>query len=310
MRKIVVSAPGKIHLMGEHAVVWGKPALLTAVNRRLKVEAVTASQLTIKAFEEKLVKKAVMVTADYLKIKNPRVSLTITSDLPPGRHLGSSAAVGVAVVAALLYFFKKIWNLNLVNKLAYEVEKFQHVKPSGGDNSIVTFGGFLWYRQELPFLKSLWQLSFKLNRLFTQFYLIDTGQPAETTGEMIKLVADLVRKQPAKTQEILALNEQATKQAALALKENNEKSLKQAIKQGEKTLEALGVVSQKAVSLIKKLNQAGIAAKILGGGGRKTNVGFLLTFASNREKVEQIAGQFGYPVLPVKLGEEGVRLEN
>ena len=37
MKEIVVSAPGKIHLLGEHAVVYGKPALLVAINKRCTV---------------------------------------------------------------------------------------------------------------------------------------------------------------------------------------------------------------------------------------------------------------------------------
>ncbi len=40
MKKIKVSAPGKIHLMGEHSVVYGKPALLAAINKRVFVELV------------------------------------------------------------------------------------------------------------------------------------------------------------------------------------------------------------------------------------------------------------------------------
>src|SRR3989344_488945 len=132
MNKVIVSAPGKIHLMGEHAVVYGKPALLAAINKRLYAHVSSSdSGVVIETEEEKrLIEKAVEIVCTRFKINNPNVHIKITSAIPTGRHAGSSAAVSVATVGALLYFFKKIWNPNLINELAYEVEKFQHGTPS------------------------------------------------------------------------------------------------------------------------------------------------------------------------------------
>lgn len=308
---IVVSAPGKIHLMGEHAVVWGKPALLTAIDRRLYVEVSrTDKELEIETPIKKLVEKAVGVVSSYLQQKELRVRIKITSLIPAGKHIGSSAAVSVASVAGLLFFLKKIWNPSLFNELAYQVEKFQHGNPSGGDNSVVTFGGLVYFRKEFEFLKSIWQLPFKIaDDLNNCFYLIDTGFPVETTGEMVAWVAEWIKRNSKKGQIIFSENERATKEITLAIKNGDTDLLISAIKRGERTLEELGVVSRTAKLIIRKIEETGSVAKVLGGGGRKEGVGFILVFTREKDKIEKIAKAYNCRFEAVKLGEEGVRLE-
>ena len=139
---ITVSVPGKVHLVGEHAVVYGKPALLAAINLRLTV---TAQEGTNDATG--YVTQILEIVKKHFHVSSiPK--LTIHSEILSGYHLGSSAAVAVGVIAATSYFLKKIWNPQLFNQLAYEAEKLQHGNPSGGDNTAVTFGGFIWDRKE------------------------------------------------------------------------------------------------------------------------------------------------------------------
>ncbi len=215
---ITVSVPGKIHLMGEHAVVYGKPALLAAINLRLVVSVESSTKLEIISDEPTdYVRYAVEFLAKEYKLDGiPKVKITINSEIAAGYHLGSSAAVAVATVGALTYYFKKVWNPMAINQLAYEVEKKMHGNPSGGDNTAVTMGGFLWYRKELEFLKSMWELPLKTR--LTNFYLIDTGKPKETTGEMVAYVA-----KQKNLQKYFDENEVQTKRVAVALKTNDEK---------------------------------------------------------------------------------------
>ncbi|OGG24102.1 hypothetical protein A3A79_02810 [Candidatus Gottesmanbacteria bacterium RIFCSPLOWO2_01_FULL_43_11b] len=283
---ITVSVPGKVHLVGEHAVVYGKPALLAAINLRLTV---TAQEGTNDATG--YVTQILEIVKKHFHVSSiPK--LTIHSEILSGYHLGSSAAVAVGVIAATSYFLKKIWNPQLFNQLAYEAEKLQHGNPSGGDNTAVTFGGFIWYRKELEFLKSIWQLPIK-NKLI-KFFLIDTGKPKETTGEMVAFV-----KSQNNLQAFLNANEIQTKRLASAIKEGDENTLIDAIRKGERTLEGIGVVSKKAIPIIRAIEKSGGAAKILGGGGRKAGVGYLLCYTKRPPK----------EAIPIVLGEEGIRLE-
>jgi len=309
MKKVIVSVPGKVHLMGEHAVVYGKPALLAAINLRLSVSIEPSTKFEIISSEPTdHAQYAVDFLFDQFKVTNPPpINITIDSDIPAGYHLGSSAAVAVGLTGAMMFFFKKLWNPIRINELAYEIEKKQHGSPSGGDNTTVTMGGFIWFRKELEFLKSIWQLPFKPHASLHHFFLINTGRPKESTGEMVALVKERVQKEPEQTQKWLDLNEQQVKRVTVALKEGNETELLDAIQVGERTLEGMGVVSKKVIPLIRNIEKAGGVAKILGGGGKADGVGFLLCYHHDPKTVASLCKP--YTLQHIKLGEEGIRLE-
>ena len=282
--------------MGEHAVVYGKPALLAAINLRLKVSVEKAKKLDIVSNEPtEYVRHAVECVTQECRLQHlPKIRITIVSDIPAGYHLGSSAAVAVSTVGALLYFLKKMWDTTVVNRIAYEIEKQKHGNPSGGDNTAVTFGGLLWFRKECEFLKNMIQIPFSVPKTLNHFYLIDTGRPIETTGEMVAYV-----KTRRNLQKFLNDNEMQTKRIVTAFKEGDEKLLIDSVQTGERTLEDVGVVSNKAISMIRVIEKTGGAAKILGGGGKKDGVGYLLCYSHNPP----------HGAIPIELGGEGVRLE-
>ena len=84
--------------------------------------------------------------------------------------------------------------------------------------------------------------------------------------------------------EFLEANEVQTKRIAVAIKEGDEQTLIDAMQLGEKTLEEIGVVSEKAKEIIKKIEHAGGVAKILGGGGKTGGVGYLLCYSQSSKK--------------------------
>lgn len=318
MKKVVVSVPGKIHLMGEHAVVYGKPALLAAINLRMTItiEEVKQSSTREKHIEiistetTEYAEYAINFLLDQFKIvKYSPVKITIQSDIPSGFHLGSSAAVAVALSGAMMYFFTNLWNPIRINELAYEIEKKQHGNPSGGDNTAVTIGGLVWFRKELEFLKNIWQLPFKPQESLNHFFLIKTKQPVETTGEMVAFVKSQYIIHNIQYQQLFDVNEIQTKRVTVALKDGNENELLDAIRLGEQTLEGIGVVSEQVMPLIRDIEKAGGAAKILGGGGRKDGVGFLLCYHKDKKIADSIVESFGYSTHEILLGEEGIRLE-
>ncbi|MFC1647282.1 mevalonate kinase [Patescibacteria group bacterium] len=320
-KKVVVSVPGKINLMGEHAIVHGKPAILVAVNMRMKVTVEKAKSINSKVKSEDISEIKTTENTDYVKYivgivkrhfklkKLPPVKIVIESEVPAGYHLGSSACVAVGVSAALSYYLKKIWNPQLFNQLGFEAEKHMHGNPSGGDNTAVTIGGFIWFRKELDFLSSVWQLNIRLSESLNHFYLVDTGKPEETTGDMIKMVGLKVRNQNSKMRILFDENEAQTKRVAMAIKRKDEKVLIDALKIGGKTLEDMGVVSDFVLPFIRKVEKSGGAAKILGGGGKKKGTGYLLVYHNDFQKVRKIAKYYDFSIKKLSLGAEGVRLE-
>lgn len=308
--QVTVSAPGKIYLMGEHFVVYGKPALLTAINKRVIVSVEENNKQEINSEDNNFIKDILLIVKNHFKIENnPKLKISVFSKIKNSYHLGSSASVSVAVTAALLYLLKKIWNPEIVNKLAYKAEQIVHGNPSGADNSAISFGGFIWYRKELEFLKNIWQIPLKLNDSLNHFYLLDTGKPAESTKEMVAAVFENYKQNQQQFNELLSLNELQTKNIASAIKYSDKNLLIESLKIGQQTLDGIGVVSNKVIPLIKEIETEGGAAKILGGGGKTQGVGYLLCFHSNKDILQRISKKYNYPLESINLAEEGLRLE-
>ena len=310
--KVTVSAPGKIYLLGEHAAVYQKPALLTAINKRVTVTVSgTKKNLHIDSPDNIFIKKIIgqVLNLYHLKI-NPPIYIKVTSQIKSGYHLGSSAAVAVATAAALAYFLKKVWHPELINELAYKVEKLKHGHPSGADNSVSVFGGFIWYRKELDFLKNIWQLPLELSSRFDNFYLIDTGPAPFSTGQMVAYVRNSYLQNKRKMEGYFSENETLTRKIARSLKADDVASFTKLLKKGHTTLEKIGVVSRKVVPVIKEVENMGGAAKILGGGSNRGASGYLLAFLPDYESVSLLRKKLSYPFEKIKLGQPGVRLES
>jgi len=298
--KIKISVPGKIIITGEHAVVYGKPALAAAIDNRLTVTLTTYPKLReagsrYAMSKGKLVKKAVEIMKNYLGTRFlTNFNLQILSDIPSGAGMGSSAALGVGIVTAFLCAATGNSQLDhrLINELAYKVDKFQHGNPSGVDTSTVTFGGFVWYRKEFEFLKSLFKFQFKVANSLQHFYLINTGKPKESTKEMI------VKFKPNSLDEF----EQVTKQITQAIHDEDEQSLMKGIKENERLLEKAGMVSKSTASIIRAIEASGGVAKISGAGGFKDKSGMILVYHRKPEKIK-------LKTIKANLGAGGVRIE-
>lgn len=306
---VTVSAPGKVILMGEHAAVYGRPALLSAINRRVTVTAKNRGFKEKKFKDSNFLQLIKNTVSKELKLKRlPDFEISINSELKSGYHLGSSAATAAAVIAALLYYVKKIWNPLLVNQLTFQTEKVMHGNPSGADNSVCVFGGLIWFRKELDFLSSIWQLPLKNKTILENFYLLDSGKSHESTAELVRGVKERFVLNRQKYQEIFNQNEEATKNIARALHDNDTQLLLSSLQKGARTLEDLGVVSPRAKKYIALIERNEGAAKILGGGGRRSGAGYLLVFHQNPAVLQKALEPHKLRLEPLVLGEEGLRL--
>lgn len=309
---ITVSAPGKILLLGEHAVVYGKPALLSAVDKRLYVRIKNGKKenIIIKTSGKKdLVRETIEVFKKNFSIgKLPPLEITITSQIPTGSGLGSSAALAAALTGALMKYVKNLWNPNKINDLAYRIEKTAHGNPSGADNTAVVFGGLVWYRREFDFLRSIWSLPVNLYKI-PRFVTVDSGRPKETTREMVASVAKLYDRKRKRVEEFLSEQEKQTKNLLLSLRNGSPADLISAMKNGESNLEKIGVVGKFAQKIIRGVESIGGAAKISGAGGKKEGSGILLCYHPDLSQIKKIAEKFKVSVSPIRLGEEGIRVE-
>lgn len=270
---VKVSAPGKLILTGEHAVVYGYPAVVAAVNRRLQINQ----------------------------------KHEVVSDIPIGCGMGSSAAYAVALAALETKLQGRKLDREEINRQAYEREKRSHGNPSGVDNTICTYGGFLWYRKEIEGFKVFSQIEAK--RKFPPILVHNTGKPVETTREMVEMVGSLLQKSPQRVIRIWEQIQQVAKGFLQYLTAEFSPNLVELIRENERLLEELGVVSDSTRALIRKVRTLGGAAKISGAGGRLGASGIILLYHPDMEKLKAYLNEAGLETFAVKLGEEGVRDE-
>ncbi len=167
------SAPGKIILFGEHAVVYGRPALAVPVTevqaaaivtdlpdngtggsaqakkpdrvdwrKRVLVEAQAiglSSDLYSLPPDEPLASTILLVFDSLGVSQPPACKITIKSTIPIASGLGSGAAVSVALIRALSTHIHRPLTDEQVNRLAFEIERLLHGTPSGIDNTVVTY---------------------------------------------------------------------------------------------------------------------------------------------------------------------------
>lgn len=282
MQKIKISCPGKIILMGEHAVVYGRPALVAAVNKRMTATIQTDGQITVSKTR---------------------------SEIPLGIGMGSSAALSVIQAASKFALSGKTdLNRNLlakISQLAVDYEKSYHVNSSGVDPTICTYGGVLWYKKTQSGRKIFKKLNLK--RL-PGFVLINTGRPLETTGQMVAMVRERRKKEKRKIESLFDVIEQQTKLFLLALEKRNDELLKNTIQNCQTCLEDLGVVSPLAQDVIRKIEKIGGAAKICGGGGIKKGAGVLLCYHQNPEELLRLGYNLGLEGYKAKFGVKGLTI--
>lgn len=285
---IQFSAPGKIHLLGEHCVVYGKPALISAIDLKVLVTVGTNSDENYPLLRQ---------TINNLFLKNFKVKkipdYEIASTMPAGSGLGFSAAGSAAIIGALFTHFKIDWDLKLINRLTFEAEKVFHGTPSGGDNTSVVFGGLILFQTGM-----IIPATSKIN----DFILINSGKPEESTKEMIAIAKS-------KIASILADHEALTSHLLAAMRDGDEKKLIEIFKKGQANLEKIGVVGKKAQKIINDLESLEAGAKISGAGGVKSGSGMILIYHKNPKKILQYAKDNKLEVFQIKLSEEGLKQE-
>ena len=274
------STPGKIILFGEHAVVYGRPALAVPVTQvHADVEVLDADRpgIWINAPEIKLHAELNTLPSDHpiaSVIHNfffisrispfPNLNVKITSTIPVASGLGSGAAVTVALTRALSAHLSYSMSDDEVNAFTYEIEKLHHGTPSGIDNTVVT------YARPVCFVKGQPIETFKVDHPFT-IVIGNTGISA-STKESVGDVRKLWEADKAKWENIFDEVGEIARHARESIESGKWKSLGRLMNQNHTLLQQLTVSSTELDILVTDAIKAGALGSKMSGGGRGGNM--------------------------------------
>ena len=261
---------GKVILLGEHAVVYGYPALAAALDRGVTVAPVPTPaggplrldvrswDVAVSAGDDHPVARSLAAIADELGAGRPPVLLIGDAQVPPGAGLGSSAALAVAVARALLTYLKRPIDLATLTRAAGASEALVHGKPSGVDVALAIAGGTGVFRRSTGLAP--------LARLAPMRVLVGPSGAPRSTAAMVARVADAAgaRVDDARLRELGALTDTGT----AALLAADLPALGAAMNRAHGLLGDLGVSTDQLDALCDAARKAGASgAKLTGAGG-------------------------------------------
>ncbi len=291
------SAPGKIYLFGEHAVVYGEPAIACAVELRTRVSAKKADAVTISSgigntgldFEVHP-----YVSSAIKKLDSPDVAIEITSDIPVGSGLGSSAAVTIATLAAINIEFGLGYENEELAKMGHEIEKEVQGAASPTDTFVSTFGGVV----EIPSRK-------RLNLLDCGIVIGNTNKGAspKKTAKLVKQVAQLKEEYPEMINPIIRTIGSFARQGEVLVSEKDYNSLGKLMNVNHGLLDALGVCTMELSALVYAARNAGAyGAKLTGAGGG----GCMVALTDSPREVADAIERAGGRAIITEFTPEGV----
>jgi mevalonate kinase len=322
MTKSKASAPAKVILFGEHFVVYGGPAILASINRRIDVSASTMDEDKI------VIRSDIGVSGEYgpsaftiiqggieakatleplysairqvLSTKNKKtgIEVTISSTVPPGIGLGSSAAACVATVAAVNSLFQKKPSRERICEMAIESERLIHKNSSGADCYISTFGGLIHYSKAKGFkkIKSSGPLA---------LVIASTGI-RHSTGDLVAGVKKFKERNESLFKSLSKQAADICAQAQRAMASDRRERLGALMNENQAILRQIGVSHYKVDDLIDICSKAGATgAKITGAGGG----GAVIALAADRQDGAKIAARAkasGYESFEVEIDRKGL----
>ena len=303
---IKVSVPGKLMLLGEHAVVYGYPCLVTAVDRRLSVtlEETTDGKVMINApqtNDTRFVAEAIKQGVSTWHIEHHGLRITTQSEL--GNYgLGSSAAATVATLKALAVLFQKDVSDREFFELGRRVVVAVQGNGSGFDVAAVVWGGTIYFSDGGKTIE-------QINIGDLQLIVAYSGVKADTAS-IVAAVADKKKQYPERVERIFESIGKLVLQAKEALVKQDWERFGKYMDFNQEYLRDLGVSTEKLEALIAAAKGAGaLGVKLSGAGGGDCIVALHPDGVQGKLSVVKSIQQTGGEILDVGLGAEGTRIE-
>jgi mevalonate kinase len=302
---------GKVILFNEHFVVYGLPAIASAIGAKTTalVERLPGSGVEIrderpetkgyKAEKSDQQKESLDLMLRFMNIdtKGNAFRITLAGDLLAASGVGASAASCAAIARALSEELGLKYSDDKVNDAAYEGEKGYHGTPSGIDNTAATYGGLIWYKREGS---SHHMERIKLKKP-VEIVMGNTGLVADT-----KMVVGAVRERKEKDQQEYArIFKDAEKLAYDARKQLEGFHLEEVgyyMNENHALLQRIGVSCPELDLLVDLASNNGALGAKLTGTGRG---GYMVALTPGKELQERVANAMekkGFQALRTTIG--------
>lgn len=324
------SAPAKVILFGEHFVLYGSPAILAAINKRISVDA----RAIIHDENKIVIRSDIGVAGEYnnnsgefnalkggrkaklvldplysairhvLLMRNKKshvgIEVSISSRVPPGIGLGSSAASCVATVAAVDSLFQENPRRQKVCELAMESERLIHKRTSGADCYVSTFGGLMQYYGKSKSFKNIETKGQSLCLV-----VANTGVN-HSTSDLVAGVKKFRDRNRILFKTLLKYANEICLQACIAIESGKCDKIGELMNENQIILQQLGISHDKVRDIIDICSKAGaIGAKITGAGGG----GAVIALAASKQESTKIVSRIkeaGYQSFEVEIDYDGL----
>ncbi len=301
---------GKAILFNEHFVVYGVPAIVSAIGKYTvaKVEPIDKSswnlndnrKATPKYKEDKIEQQKDSINRILKKmnidLSKKGIEITLDGNLYCASGVGASAASCVAIARAL----SDHYDLNLsdeeINEIAYEGERGYHGTPSGIDNTASTFGGLIWFEKgENNVIEKI----VPPNPI--EIVMGDTGKVADTTAAVAGVRARK-EKNPEKYKEIFDRADNIAYLAKDAIQDEDFKELGKLMNENHKLLQQIEVSSRELDFMVKLARDQGALGAKLTGGGLGGNIIALTPSRDLQDDVANAIEKEGFQTLKTVIG--------
>jgi len=282
------SAPGKVILFGEHAVVYGRPAIAVPV-LQVRAKAIVSVDprsapgvvklqapdigldTTLADLPEGHPLAAVLrKAASAMKLSHiPACNIKVSSNIPIAGGMGSGAAVSVAILRAFSASLGHPLSDAKVSEISYEVEAIYHGTPSGIDNTVVT------YAKPVYFMKGRRIQILQVKQPFT-LVIGDTGIQSRTSN-VVSDVRKAWEAAPAQYEQLFDAAGAIAASARKAIEAGSVDALGPLMDENQAQLYKMGVSSPELDKLIEVARSSGALGAKLSGAGRGGNMIALVT---------------------------------
>lgn len=319
--KVTASAPGKLMIYGEHAVVYGSPCIVTAVDQRVRVSVepngegeihVCSPNVGLDEYHKKINRLGkddlpksmafveMLVKRFYEKHQIKQgIRISTESDFSTQFGFGSSAAVVTALAMVLAKYFKIEMNKKEIFEIAYQAVLDVQGVGSGFDVAASVYGGTLYYVTPGTIIENIYDGNLPMVVGYT-------GVKADTPT-LVRQVAELKRNEKWVDSVFGDIKDLVDEAKTLFVKKDFVR-LGKLMNKNQKLLSTLNVSSLELDKLIRAARDSGAdGAKLSGAGGGDCMVAFVKD--ENRPKVIKVIGEAGGIWMSVTTGAEGVRIE-